>query len=303
MPVSASSKRPSRRSAAPVNDALLVTEQLALEQRLGQRPHVHGDERLAPTRTQPVNRARHQLLAGAALALDEHGARHRRDLLDLDQHLANRLGLADQAGELRQSLPLEPAHGCRPRPRRSRPAWATSPRSPTSRSRSCMPGSDTSVKPTTGTPSHSCCRTSATLAGSSSAPVSTSTSGDARRRSPRTSSIGEMVTVSMPAASSAALRRTAGSTSLMRMATTPSASSSAPPRRDAATRARAVMPWPVACRTAASRRAPAAACRGSRSRTSCRPPPRPPAGSTCRSGTPSVGLIVPLHTSPNGTPP
>ena len=78
--------------------ALLVAEQLALEQRLRQRADVHGDERLVRARTRAAcMRARDELLARAALALDEHRARHRRHLLDLHHHLAHRLALADQA--------------------------------------------------------------------------------------------------------------------------------------------------------------------------------------------------------------
>ena len=50
--------------------ALLVAEQLALEQRLRQRADVHGDERLVAPRAERADRARDELLAGAALALD-----------------------------------------------------------------------------------------------------------------------------------------------------------------------------------------------------------------------------------------
>src|SRR5688572_17862505 len=47
---------------------------------------------------------RDQLLAAAALSLDEHRARNGRDLLHLDQHLANCLRFAKQPGEARQLL-------------------------------------------------------------------------------------------------------------------------------------------------------------------------------------------------------
>src|SRR5207245_6922440 len=51
--------------------ALLVSEQLGLEERLGQRRAVDGDERtVAPSRAL-VDRARHQLLPGTTLALDQ----------------------------------------------------------------------------------------------------------------------------------------------------------------------------------------------------------------------------------------
>src|SRR5882724_4758832 len=75
VPPSASSKQPSRRSAA------LVTEQLALDQRLGDRRTVDGDERTIPPVGQVVDRARDELLAGAALTIDQHrGGAGRREL-------------------------------------------------------------------------------------------------------------------------------------------------------------------------------------------------------------------------------
>jgi hypothetical protein len=43
-----------------------------------------------------------QLLAGAAFALHQHGAGDRRHLLDLDQHLLDRVALAHDAGALLQ---------------------------------------------------------------------------------------------------------------------------------------------------------------------------------------------------------
>ena len=49
----------------------LVPEQLALEQRLGDRRAVHGDERTRLARAVEVQAPRHQLLAGAALAPNE----------------------------------------------------------------------------------------------------------------------------------------------------------------------------------------------------------------------------------------
>src|SRR5262245_22079977 len=51
----------------------LVTEQLRLEQRLGDRRAIDDDERPLGARACVVDRARDQLLAGARLALDEHG--------------------------------------------------------------------------------------------------------------------------------------------------------------------------------------------------------------------------------------
>src|SRR5216117_265801 len=51
----------------------LVAEQLALDQRLGDRRTVDGDERPVAPVGKVVDRARDQLLAGATLAIDEHG--------------------------------------------------------------------------------------------------------------------------------------------------------------------------------------------------------------------------------------
>src|SRR5262249_28988153 len=53
--------------------AALVAEQLALDQRLGDRRAVDRDERAVPTIGEIVDRARDQLLTRAALAVDENG--------------------------------------------------------------------------------------------------------------------------------------------------------------------------------------------------------------------------------------
>ena len=54
-----------------------------------------------------VEAARHQLLAGAALAQDEDGGVDGGDLDDALQHLFHRLRLADDAGDLAQLLALD----------------------------------------------------------------------------------------------------------------------------------------------------------------------------------------------------
>ena len=64
--------------------ALLVAEQLGLEQRLGNRGAVDGDERPVVARAERVQRAREQLLAGAALALEQHRRVGRRSTLQRD---------------------------------------------------------------------------------------------------------------------------------------------------------------------------------------------------------------------------
>ena len=62
--------------------AALVAEQLALDQLLGQRRAVHRDERRLRARPQPMQLARDQLLARAALTDDQDTARNRRDTRD-----------------------------------------------------------------------------------------------------------------------------------------------------------------------------------------------------------------------------
>src|SRR6202012_3314360 len=60
--------------------ALVVAEQLALEQLGRDRRAVDRDERPAGALAGGVDRARHQLLAGAALAGDQDRRQRRRDL-------------------------------------------------------------------------------------------------------------------------------------------------------------------------------------------------------------------------------
>ncbi len=70
--------------------ALLVTEQLALEQFRRQRRAVHLHEWLAPPRRALVDRARHELLADAALATNQHGDVAVGHLLDDQRDVAHR---------------------------------------------------------------------------------------------------------------------------------------------------------------------------------------------------------------------
>ena len=89
-----------------------MSEQLAFDQGLRQRAGVHRDERLATPRTQLVNRLCDELFAGAAFAFDDHRARNRRDLLDLEQHFVDGVALSDQSRRLGESLAVEnSAHG------------------------------------------------------------------------------------------------------------------------------------------------------------------------------------------------
>ena len=75
--------------------ALLVAEELAADELLGDRAGVHGDERAVAAAASVVDRARDELLAGAALA-DDQDRRHRRgDALDPREDVAHLLRAAD----------------------------------------------------------------------------------------------------------------------------------------------------------------------------------------------------------------
>src|SRR5690606_32007649 len=62
--------------------ALLVAEQLVLQDLAGEGTAVQCDERPLPTRRLVVDRARDELLAGPALAHNEHARARWRDRLD-----------------------------------------------------------------------------------------------------------------------------------------------------------------------------------------------------------------------------
>ena len=72
VPPAACSKRPAARCDGAGEGALLVAEQLALDQFARDRRHVDGDERPVAALAVVVQRARHQLLAGAGFAGDHH---------------------------------------------------------------------------------------------------------------------------------------------------------------------------------------------------------------------------------------
>ena len=69
-----------------------MAEQLALEQRLRDRRAVDGDEGLAAARRLRVDRARQHLLAGAALARQQHRRLEAGGALHHLEHLDHRLG-------------------------------------------------------------------------------------------------------------------------------------------------------------------------------------------------------------------
>ena len=78
--------------------ALDVAEQLRLEQRLGQAGAVDGDERPRRADAVGVHRARHQFLAGAALAGDQHLGFGAGGPLDLERAAPRSPGCHRRAG-------------------------------------------------------------------------------------------------------------------------------------------------------------------------------------------------------------
>ena len=91
MPPSACSKSPTFASSGPGKCAAGMAEQLALEQILDDRRAVHGNQSSGVARTEPVNRLDHQFLAGAGLAVHQHGACVRREPPDgIEQFLHDR---------------------------------------------------------------------------------------------------------------------------------------------------------------------------------------------------------------------
>ena len=105
----------------PREGALLVPEDLALEQRLGNRRAVDRHERKRRARAQLVDRLGDELLAGARLTRDQHRGQRRRGLLDhpvdgpdtraVADDLAERAGLAQLPPEVphlaQRVLPLD----------------------------------------------------------------------------------------------------------------------------------------------------------------------------------------------------
>jgi hypothetical protein len=75
--------------------AALVTEQLGLEQVARNRRRIDGDEGLVGARTVAVQGARHQFLAGAGLAVDEHRGMRLRQTADGAKHFLHRRCLAE----------------------------------------------------------------------------------------------------------------------------------------------------------------------------------------------------------------
>ena len=188
--------------------ALLVPEQLRLQQRLGQRGAVDRDERPAPPGREVVDRLGDQLLAGAALALDQHRARHRRHLLDLDQHLLDRRALADDAGALLEPAPLDqPPRGLHHLLGPGRLHHRLGDAEPADPLRPLgVGGLEQGEGRDLGVPGQG---GELSAWGSWTAPVRITRSGFSRRTDPRASSSEENMAVENPAPSSAALSGTA----------------------------------------------------------------------------------------------
>ena len=72
-----------------------MAEQLGLDQLVGNRGAVHLHERAVAPQALAMDRARHQLLADAALAPDQHGGVGRRRLLNRAAHRGQRRRVAD----------------------------------------------------------------------------------------------------------------------------------------------------------------------------------------------------------------
>ena len=83
-----------------------MAEQLAFQQRLGQGGAVDLHERPVGAQAVVVDRAGDQLLAGAALAADQHGGVAVGDLLDEPVHLLHRVALADHVVHVEPRLEL-----------------------------------------------------------------------------------------------------------------------------------------------------------------------------------------------------
>ena len=95
MPRCASSNLPGLRADGAGERALLVAEELGLEQVLGNRRAVDRDKRAVGARAERVQRAREQLLAGAALAFEQHRRVGAGRALQRDRHLLQLRVLAD----------------------------------------------------------------------------------------------------------------------------------------------------------------------------------------------------------------
>ncbi len=98
-PLSAASKRPDARGDGAGERALHVTEELGFDEPFRDRRGVEGHERLVAARAVVVDGPGHQFLARAGLALNQHGAVHRRHQLERGEETLHHVAAADQAAE------------------------------------------------------------------------------------------------------------------------------------------------------------------------------------------------------------
>ncbi len=104
VPFSATSMSPFLLRIGAGERAAHVAEELRVEQRLGERAAVDGDEGPILPRRVDVDRPRDELLAGPALAGDEDGAAGRRNGLDQVEQREHRAAAADDVRELVRRL-------------------------------------------------------------------------------------------------------------------------------------------------------------------------------------------------------
>ena len=115
VPPSASSKRPRRRAVAPVNAPFSCPNSSRQEERLDQRRAVDRRRAGPPARSLAAwMRLGDELLAGAALAANEHGAVRARDLLDRGEEAPDGRVVADDVARLARRLRRGRASGLRP---------------------------------------------------------------------------------------------------------------------------------------------------------------------------------------------
>src|SRR5690349_1084556 len=81
--------------------SLLMSEQLALQERLGDRGAIDRDEGLASPRTQAMDRVSEQLLAGSAFAEQENRHVSRSDPFHAPENLQHLRAAADDAVDRR----------------------------------------------------------------------------------------------------------------------------------------------------------------------------------------------------------
>ena len=104
MPPSASWKRPDAVAMRARERASDVAEELALEELVRNRSAVDLHQRAVAARAARVDHVRHELLADAGFAFDEHARRRLRDGLEPHEHLLQRRALADDAAVVHRDL-------------------------------------------------------------------------------------------------------------------------------------------------------------------------------------------------------